>query len=311
MLSRLADLWQIEIFRQALFVGVAVASVCSILSVIVVVKRMAFIGEGIAHAGFGGLGTALFLGATAGSVGGSWKADLIVLAFCLLTALAIGALARGRHIEPDSAIGILLVAAMAWGVLMTDLHAALQSTAWYVHWFGPPRPPATLEALLFGSLLSVGPYDVWLAVGVGGLILLLVAAFFKEIVFYAFDETASEVFGVRTGFIHFLILGMVAVTIVLTVRLAGIVLVTALLVIPGTTAGLLSRRLDRVFLYSWLVGMIGVVGGLAVSMLVGKLSTGPCIVAVLCTLFAAAYLFNTQLSSRMPSPSLAARREPG
>ncbi len=66
-------------------------------------------------------------------------------------------------------------------------------------------------------------------------------------------------------------------------RLAGIVLVTALLVIPGTTAGLLSRRLGRVLCYSWLIGMIGVVGGLIVSVEVGRLSTGPCIVAVLCT----------------------------
>ncbi len=302
MLSRLADLWQIELFREALIVGVAVGTVCSILSVIVVVKRMAFIGEGIAHAGFGGLGTALFLGATAGGLGGSWKADLIVLAFCLLTALAIGALARGRHIEPDSAIGILLVAAMAWGVLMTDLHVALQSTAWYVQWFGPPRQPPNLEALLFGSLLNVGPYDVWLAIGVGVAVLALVTAFFKEIIFYAFDETASEVFGVRTGLIHFLILGLVAVTIVLTVRLAGIVLVTALLVIPGATAGLLSRRLGRVFCYSWLTGMIGVVGGLTLSILVGNLSTGPCIVAALCAMFALAYFFGGRRISS-PSPS--------
>src|SRR6266567_3138256 len=116
----------IHLFRHAFIAGIALATVCSLLSVIVVVKRMAFIGEGIAHAGFGGLGTSLFLGATAGSFSGSWKADLIVLVFCLLTALAIGMLARGKHIEPDSAIGIMLVAAMAWGVLMTDLHAALQ-----------------------------------------------------------------------------------------------------------------------------------------------------------------------------------------
>ncbi len=126
MLGRLIDLWQIDLFRQALIVGVVVGNRRSILSVIVVVKRMAFIGEGIAHAGFGGLGTALFLRATMRGFSGGWQTDLIVLLFCLLTVLAIGLLLRGRHIEPDSAIGILLVAAMAWGVPMTDLHAASQ-----------------------------------------------------------------------------------------------------------------------------------------------------------------------------------------
>ncbi len=180
---------------------------------------------------------------------------------------------------------------------MTDLHAALQSTPWYVQAFGPPKQPPNLEVLLFGSLLNVGPYDVWLALGVGAAILATVAAFFKEIIFYAFDETASEVFGVRTNFIRLLVLGLVAVTIVLTVRLAGIVLVTALLVIPGTTAGLLSRRLGRVLCYSWLIGMIGVVGGLVVSVEVGRLSTGPCIVAVLCSQFALAYLFGGRQTS--------------
>src|SRR6202043_2547700 len=131
MLSSFADLWQIELFREALIVGVAVGTVCSILSVIVVLKRMAFIGEGIAHAGFGGMGTALVLGVT-GSVGGlgTWKSDLVVLAFCLATALGIGALSRRRHVEADSAIGILLVASMAWGVLLIDLYPHLQRTDW-------------------------------------------------------------------------------------------------------------------------------------------------------------------------------------
>ncbi len=80
--------------------GVVVGTVCSILSVIVVVKRMAFIGEGIAHAGFGGLGTALFLGAMMRGFSGGWQTDLIVLLFCLLTVLAIGLLSRGDTSSP-------------------------------------------------------------------------------------------------------------------------------------------------------------------------------------------------------------------
>ena len=138
--------------------------------------------------------------------------------------------------------------------------------------------------MLFGSLLNVGPYDMWLAIGSAAVILAVLAALFKEIVFYAFDETVSRVFGVRTTAIHYVLLALLAVAIVLTVRLAGIVLVTALLVIPGATANLLSRRLGRVIGIAWLVGIVGVAGGLALSLELGNLSTGPCIVAVLCAI---------------------------
>jgi zinc transport system permease protein len=261
-----------------------------VLSVVVVLKRMAFVGEGIAHAGFGGMGTALFLGLTTAGVSGSWKTDLVVLAFCLSTAIAIGMLSRHRHVEADSAIGIMLVAAMAWGILLTDLHRTLRYTDWYIHLFGRPRAPPNLEALLFGSLLNVGPYEVWAAAIAAVVVLVVFAAFFKEIIFYAFQETVSQVFGVRSGFIHYLMLVLVSIGIVLTVRLAGIVLVTALLVIPGATANLLSRRLARVMLLSWVIGMIGVIGGLILSVEAGNLSTGPCIVAALCLLFAIAYV---------------------
>ncbi|HEV3418296.1 MAG TPA: metal ABC transporter permease, partial [Pirellulales bacterium] len=263
-------------------------------------KRMAFIGEGIAHAGFGGLGTALFLGLTGGGLGsgGTWKSDLVVLAFCLATAFAIGMLSRRRHVEADSAIGILLVAAMAWGVLLTDLHRNVQGDDWYIRLFGPPRQPVNIESLLFGSLSNVGPYDVWLALGVAAVVLGLLATFFKEIIFYAFEETVSQMFGVRTQLIHYLILALLSVTIVLTVRLAGIVLVTALLVIPGATATLLSRRLAGVLIWSWWVGMIGIVGGLILSLEAGNLSTGPCVVAVLCVQFALALIVRSPLNRR-------------
>ncbi len=286
MIDRLLDLWTIGLFRNALIVGIALGTVCSLLSVVVVLKRMAFIGEGIAHAGFGGMGTALVLGVT-GSMGGlgTWKSDLVVLAFCLATAFGIGALSRRRHVESDSAIGILLVASMAWGILLIDLYPHLQRVDWYVRLVGAGRPAPNVEDLLFGSLTNVGPHDVWLALGASAAILVALAAFAKEIIFYTFEETVSQVFGVRTRMIHYLILGLLSVAIVLTVRLAGIVLVSALLVIPGATANLLSRRLARVLLYSWLVGMIGIVGGLAVSSEVGTISTGPCIALVLCLLF--------------------------
>lgn len=289
-----------EFARNALIAGFAIGTVCSLLSVVVVLKRMAFIGEGVSHAGFGGVGTAIFLGLA------GLRQDLVVFAFCLATALGIGLLSRRRRLDPDSAIGILLVAAMSWGVLMDNLRTTFQSHAWYqnlVALVGQPgaRPPS-YEQLLFGSLFNVGREGAWLSVGLGLLILLVAAAFFKEIVFFTFDETSSRVFGVRTGFIYYLLLTLLAITIVISIRLAGFVLVSALLVIPGSTALMLSRRLAPVLFWSWLIGTGGAVTGLLVALQAGNLSSGACIVGVLCLIFGIVYA-GRGLARRFSTPA--------
>jgi zinc transport system permease protein len=183
---------------------------------------------------------------------------------------------------------------MAWGVLMNDLRRNYQSSGWYVHFFGSSNTPMpSAESLLFGSLISVTQRDVAVSLVVGSVILLLGAAFFKEIIFFMFDETVARVYGVSTTFFHYMLLAVLAVTVVLGVRLAGFVLVSALLVIPGATAVLLTRRLGLVFFLSWVVGLLGVVAGLMISLQAGKLSSGPCIVGMLCLLFGLAFAFKS------------------
>jgi ABC-type Mn2+/Zn2+ transport system permease subunit len=277
--------------RHAMLTGIAVSTLCSLLSVLVVLKRMAFIGEGLSHAGFGGMGTAVFLGLV------GFRQDLVVLLFCVAMAAMIGAMTRRKHIEPDSAIGIALVAAMAWGIFMSDL----RRTQWYRNWFGPPGVAPNMEGLLFGSLLSVSRDDMYLAFAVGAAILLLLGLFLKEIIFYCFDEEGSKVFGVRAGAIHYLLPVIISVTIVLTIRLAGFVLVSAMLVIPGATAMLLSRRLQRVIALSWTVGVGGTAGGILLSLQLGNVSSGACIVGVLCAIFALVFAVTSAAKARVIS----------
>jgi ABC-type Mn2+/Zn2+ transport system permease subunit len=269
--------------RQALIAGIAVGTLCSLLSVIVVLKRMAFIGQGISHAGFGGVGTAVLLGLV------GLPQDLVIFVFCLATALLIGILSRRRNVEMDSAIGILLVAAMGWGVAMTQVRGVLVRWPWYAEHFGATTATGSFELLLAGSLLDVGRTQMWFAVVASVVVIGICAALFKEILFFTFDETVSRVFGVPTRFIYYLLLVLLSLTTVLSIRLMGFVLVTALLVMPAATALLLSQRLGLVLLLSWIVGMVGVIGGLLVSLQIGDLSAGPCIVGVLSVCFAAAY----------------------
>ena len=269
--------------QQALVAGVAVASLCSLLSVVVVVKRMAFIGQGISHAGFGGVGTAVLLGLT------GLAQDAVIFVFCLATALLIGVMGRRRRIEPDSAIGIVLVAGMAWGVFAGQLRGVLLDYSWYAETFGTTGRLPAYEMLLFGSLLNVSATQMWLAVVVAAVSLAICAAVFKELAFFAFDETSSAVFGVPTRLIHNLLLVVLAVALVLGFRLLGVIMASALLVLPGATALLVCRTLGRTLLVSLATGVFSVVLGLLMSLQLGDVAAGPCIVLMLCLCFTAAY----------------------
>ncbi len=276
------DIWldpAMDIERHAVIAVAAVAAVCSLLSVLVVLKRMAFIGQGVSHAGFGGYGLALFVGLT-----GAMQ-ELAVLGFCLATALGIGYLVRRRRMEADAAIGIVLVAGMALGVLMQNLRLVMVNHAWYRQTFDPPTFGVAWETLLFGSPWTVGAGGMWLAVGLAAAVIAVGAAVFKELIFFCFDEPASRAFGVRTGAMYYLLLVMLAVVVVLAMKMVGFILVSALLVIPGAAAMQMSRALGPVMLAAAAVGLLGAVGGLAVALQVGRLSPGACVVAVLVVLF--------------------------
>lgn len=285
-----AQIFQHPFEQQALVAAVAVGLVCSMLSVVVVLKRMAFIGQGVSHAGFGGVGTAALLGYTGSAY--SLQQDLIVLLFCLFTAWIIGALTRRRHIESDTAIGILLSVTMAWGVLAQNLRVQWQNWPAYRQWVGGYGYTPPWEAILFGSLLNVGETGKWTAVIMSALVIGLLALTCRHMVFYAFDENVSRVFGVRSGLMHFLLLTLVAVVTVVSIRLVGLTLVNALLIIPGSAAMMLSRRMHRVLILAGLIGVFGTAGGLTFSLIIGSLSPGACIVATLGLLFVSAYILS-------------------
>lgn len=276
------------------FAAVGVVSLaCSMLSVLVVVKRMAFIGQGISHAGFGGYAVAVFLGLSSAAAAGDpdtlrgLAEQAIIIGFCLATAWGIGAMTSRRRLEADTAIGVLLVAGMALGVLLLNLRLALQSTDWYRQWFGGSAFTVPWEQLLFGQPFMISPMQLWIALALSAAVLGLGAALFKELVFFTFDEPASRVFGVPSRAIHYLTLTMLAMTVVVGMQLVGFLLVSALLVIPGAAAMLAAKRLAGVLTCSAVVGVGGSLGGLVLAGWQGELPPGACIVALLFVIFCA------------------------
>ncbi|MBI1370539.1 MAG: hypothetical protein GC162_18030 [Planctomycetes bacterium] len=273
---------------HAFLAAIAIGLVCSLLSVIVVLKRMAFIGQGISHAGFGGVGTAALLGYTASAY--HYQHDAIVLVFCLATALLIGSLTRGKKIESDTAIGILLTATMAWGVLAQNLRVEFQTWPAYREWVGVAGYTPPWESIMFGNLMNVGSEGMWIALILAAAVIVICAAFYKELMFYAFDESVARVYGVPTAAMHYLLMVLLSLVVVVSIRLVGLILVSALMIIPGAVALMLSRRMGKVLVLAALIGVVGAVAGLWLSLAVGTLSPGACIVFVLCVLFGLTYL---------------------
>lgn len=266
---------------KAVLVAVPIGAACAMLSVFVVLRRMAFIGQGVSHAGFGGIALSALLGHWFATFDTMPARNGVTALFCIATALAIGFYARRRHVTEDTAIGILLVTTMGLG-------AALLNVRIFV--LGDTRYQPSWESLLFGSILTVDAADVLIAYGLAILVLAAVGLLYKEFVSFAYDETMARVEGLPVRALYVLLLVLLSVTIVLALWAVGFLLVSALLIVPAATANLLSRRFNTVMLLSLLVGLLGMVGGLALNLYVRGLDLLPPGAVIVLTFFA---LFST------------------
>ncbi len=266
--------------RQALIAALCIATAASALSGIVVLKRLAFVGQGISHAAFGGIGVVAILGLSAAA------GELVIFAFCLASALAIAGLTRSRT-EEDTAIGIVLVATMALGFLLLGLRQSLAAPGgweWYRSYIsGSPRPDGW-EAILFGSVHTAGQTGMWLSIAVMVIVLLTVWWFRRPLMAFVFDEVAAQASGVRTRAIRILLMVLLALVVVVGMKLVGVVLISAMLILPGAIAGQFTRRLLAHLAVTWVSAVLGVLGGLVLSFEF-DLPTGPCIVLVLIAIF--------------------------
>jgi ABC-type Mn2+/Zn2+ transport system permease subunit len=262
---------------MTLLTAIALSLACAVLSVLVVLKRWSFIGEGISHSGFGGAGTAWVAALLFPALDRDWVPYAFVVAFCFATAITIGAITRRRRVHPDAAIGIFLVASLAWGFLAERLYAQYHNGV----------VPAGFQTFLFGQMDYISPSFALGVIIVSVAVIATVWLLGKELMYYAFDPAMAENSGVQTGIVHYLLLALLAVVLIVGVRIAGSVLVPALLILPGTIALLLSRQLKSVFLLAAVAGLIGALGGFAAHARWPFVPTGPAIVLTLFVLFLA------------------------
>jgi zinc transport system permease protein len=249
------ELLQYEFIRNALLAGILISFACGVIGSLVVVNRMVFISGGVAHAAYGGIGLAIFLG-----IPPLLGASL----FSLVIAFLIGILTLRHRSRTDTIIGVLWAAGMSFGIILTDLTRGYQ---------------VDLMSYLFGSIIAVPRTDLWAALVLDGFILVFVTVFYRDLLAMSFDPEFASLRGVRVTLLHFALLGIIALTVVLTIRLVGLILVIALLTIPIYIAEEFADSLGRTMLYSFLGSLLFTTLGLWVSF-TWNLTSGASIIMV-------------------------------
>jgi len=262
----LRDPWSLEFMRRALLAAMVVSAVAAVIGSFVILKGMAFIGDALPHASFGGVAVAFVLGANL-YLGGAIAA--------VLTAILIGFVSRRGLIKYDTAIGILFVGAFAAGILIISRQN---------------NYTPDLFSFVFGNVLGVSWNDVWTTAALSAIILLLVLLFYKEILFVAYDPSMAAASGLPVAAIQYGLLALVGVTTVIGLQTVGIVLVVALLVTPAATAQLLTRRLPPMMAVGALVGVLSSLAGLYIAYY-ADVAASAAIVLTATGFFALAFLF--------------------
>ncbi len=263
-LADLAAALSYEFVRNALYAGLLASVLCGVVGTFVVVRRLVFLGGGVSHAAFGGLGICYHYGL---------EPRLGAAAVAVVSALVLGARGGERSRSADAAIGVLWAVGMALGIV-------------FIH--RTPGYAPSLMTYLFGNILTVRRSDVLLTLGLVVIVVTLLALFFKELVAVAFDEEFAAVQGVPVGVVRTLVLVVTALSVVFLIQLVGIILVMALLTIPPLVSLMLVRSFGAVMLLSTLVGALMTLGGLALSYLI-DVPSGPAIVLLGAAILGAAH----------------------
>jgi len=260
------EILQFEFIRNSLIAAVLVNVACGIVGSYIVIKRITFISGGISHTAFGGVGLGHLLGI---------NPVLTALPFSVLAGILIGILSKKTKVNEDTAIGMLWVVGMALGIIFINL-----TTGYAPDLFG----------YLFGSILTVTPFDLYMMLCLNLVIILMTVLFFREFLFICFDEEFSTVVGVPATILYFALLCLISLSVVILIRVVGVILVIGLLTIPAVISRGFTHNIKKLMLLSIVIGISLTVGGLFLSYMV-DLACGPTIILVLGGAFLVSLLF--------------------
>jgi len=284
-MNALLEPLQYTFMQYALLGTLTIGILCAVLGCYVVLSRLAFIGEGLAHGSLAGLALAYVL---------HWNFYLAGNLYTIALALVIGAIHEKAKVSIDTAIGILFSASMAAGI------AIISTLKSYT---------TDLSGYLFGSVLAITPSDLEIILLAAALILGILIIFNKEFILYAFDPEMAEVAGLPRAALHYTMLVMIAVTVVIAARTVGIILITALLVIPAAAAFQWTRSWRRMLSLSVVFGMGSAVFGLYFSYYF-NVASGASIALTAALLFSLSFVFGPRRKPWRRSLGFGTAKEP-
>jgi len=246
----LLDLFNYQFFQYALIGGIIVAVACAVMGLFLILKKEAMIGDGLAHTAFGGVALGLFLGI---------HPLLSALAVSVLAVFGISYMRRKRIAASDSAIAVMLAIGFSTGLIVISIAGGFN---------------VELFSYLFGSILTIDFVDLVLVSVLGSIVLLFVAFFRRELLSMVFDEDDSRIMGIPTKGLSIIFDLLVAVTIVLSIKVIGTILVVALLVLPGLCALKLNLSFRKTLLAAIGFGVLSTILGIMFSAMFDIVTAG-------------------------------------
>jgi zinc transport system permease protein len=258
------ELFEYPFMQRALLAAVLVSVACGVVGSYVVIKRIVSLSGAISHAAFGGVGLGYFLGV---------NPILAAIPFSIVSAMAIGGVKQIANISEDTAIGILWSVGMALGVIFINL---------------TPGYAPDLFSYLFGSILTVSNTDIYIMLVLDMIIVATVYIFRREFLAVSFDEEFSKVVGLPSIPIYLLLLALVALSVVVLIKVVGVILIIALFTIPAAISKQYTYNIRRLMILATIVGVILTSIGLILSFIF-NLASGATIVIVLAAAFLISY----------------------
>lgn len=230
MIAGILDPYRYDFFTNGVLVATIAGALCGLLGVFVVLRGMSYIGHGLSHAVFGGAAASAVMGLNYFVGAGIWG---------VTSGVIIGRIARRRLIGADAAIGVVTTASFAMGLALLNRYGQAKKS---------------IEAVLFGSVLGVQTVDIVAVSLVAIATALIVFGLYRHLLFATFDPEVAQVSGVSVAWVEALLMGMLSLTILVTMRVIGTLLISALLVIPASVARMLTNSFSRMLWISPLVG---------------------------------------------------------
>lgn len=254
------DLLSYQFFINALIAAILTSISCGIIGTYIVSKRLVFISGGITHTSFGGIGMGYFFG---------FNPLLGAALFSILSALGIEYMSKKTEVREDSAIAIMWSFGMAIGIIFIFLS---------------PGYAPNLMTYLFGSILTVTTLDLIISSGITLAVIIFFLLFYKMILFVSFDPNFAKARQINVDLINYVLITFVALTIVMNIKIAGIILIISLLTIPQASANLFVKDFKKIIFLSIIIGLIGSISGLVISYYV-NIPSGATIIFTLVLIF--------------------------